>query len=62
MKFFVIAIFAAFAAVGAAPIPFETNAQRMARGLPPSFPPNLKRGTPVDGTQSLGFLESIANL
>ena len=44
----VLAIFAAFAAVGAAPT--ETNAQRMARGLPPLAP--VKR-TPVAGTQSL---------
>jgi hypothetical protein len=44
----VLAIFAAFAAVGAAPT--ETNAQRMARGLPP-LPP-VKR-SPVEGKQSL---------
>ena len=49
MKFtFVIAILAALLVVEAAP--FETNAQRMARGLPPLYPANLKRGTPVDGT------------
>jgi hypothetical protein len=52
MKFtFVIAIFAAIVAVGA--IPVETNAERMARGLPPLSPVNLKRGTPVEGTVSL---------
>jgi hypothetical protein len=44
----VLAIFTAFAAVGAASP--ETNAQRMARGLPP-FPP-VKR-THVAGTQPL---------
>jgi len=48
MKFtFVIAILAALLVVEAAPV--ETNAQRMARGLPPLYPQNLKRGTPVDG-------------
>jgi hypothetical protein len=44
----VLAIFAAFAAAGASLS--ETNAQRMARGLPP-LPP--VRRTPVEGTQPL---------
>jgi hypothetical protein len=48
MKFtFAIAALAALVAVHAAPA--ETNAQRMARGLPPLYPANLKRGTPVEG-------------
>ena len=47
MKFaFVVAIFAAFVAVGASPV--ETNAQRMARGLPPLYPQALKRGSPLE--------------
>ncbi|KIM77039.1 hypothetical protein PILCRDRAFT_825790 [Piloderma croceum F 1598] len=47
MKFtFVIAMLAALLVVEAVPV--ETNAQRMARGLPPLYPQNLKRGTPVD--------------
>jgi hypothetical protein len=52
MKFAVVlAIFAAFVAVGAAPV--ETNAQRMARGLPPLYPPSMKRASPVEGTRYL---------
>jgi hypothetical protein len=46
----VFAIFAACVAVGASPV--ETNGQRMARGLPPLYPPNMKRGTPVAGMWS----------
>jgi len=46
MKFtFLLAVLAVFVAVEAAPA--ETNAQRLARGLPPLYPQNLKRGTPV---------------
>jgi hypothetical protein len=41
----VLAICAACVAVGASPV--ETNGQRMARGLPPLYPVNLKRGSPV---------------
>jgi len=47
MRFTIVfAILAALAVVEAVPV--ETNAQRMARGLPPLYPSNLKRGTPVE--------------
>lgn len=52
---FVVAFLAAALAVGAAPIG-ETNAQRLARGLPPLAPSNLKRGSPVAGN---GFLAAL---
>ena len=48
MKFTtVIAVLAGAAAVSALPSTAETNAQRLARGLPP-LPP-ARRGTPVAG-------------
>jgi hypothetical protein len=41
-------------------MPAETNANRLARGLPPN-PPLLRRGTPVYGTSSLPLFVTLTN-
>lgn len=53
MQFFtaLTVLAAAFATVGAAAV--ETNAQRMARGLPPKSP--VRRGSPTLSTSSFAF-------
>lgn len=47
MKFTTIFAVVAAAAVTVGAVPSETNAERLARGLPPN--PPVRRSSPVDG-------------